>query len=546
MPLIRQKRALKAHIKAYLSPFCAEYGWLEVEDIKNLTQRLAGEEEEESSSLALPPLPLEEKEVDVRVHRGVIKWLKEQHASDDVLQKVVALSPEPKEDPAGAPCSSFPASKGVAPSTVTGTAADSIAGSSTTPTSAGLTFSALRQRLKETREKLEKNQPKKEENHNPRSTEEAETAVKEKGVQQASGSTSSGPGHPHDGQAENAEVPSTAQTSNKNEKGSNEIFSVTGSGMNNPRMVLKGTSEKSSDHLSTPPLDPLSVEEKAEEKEKKSSITALISGSAASEKDRRNDAESLTSDEKERHRRSVSFMVTELAPLSAHEEDSMSKKKKKLEDVKEDGVEHTARGDGEERKKKSKESSPQLSSSHSPVQQSSPSRRLESQSGFKVVPLNDDELFDDIPVPPSSSLSGHHLHPHHSHHYYDYPPPPPPPPVPPYYPAPQSSPQHHLMMSSQHPFSSTRPTLLNSPPPSAGVSYFSPSNYSADSASDYTAGGYPSHPPYHSAPYDEEGGTIVASDKRRGGFAGGNLTSYPPSYYPENSHSGGGATAAFW
>lgn len=493
MPLIRNKRALKAHIKAYLSPLRTECGLLEVEDIKALTQRF-GEEEEasedgEKSLFTLPPLPLEESAVDQWLHKGVLAWLKEQQASEDVIRQVMALAPVSPSSSvtttmsAASPPSSSSVAGGDAMGVEKGHAAELPQTLPPTPSS-GFTFSALRQRLKETREKLEMH-PTPNGEGQPKTVNPARAAIHD------SNESSSSTGGAQQETVEQDTTQSKVLVSAKSCDGSQERLGQTKHQGEAVETYATGDGVETGSSTRSP-----------------QSTTHV------------QDALSPSSFEFGRDG-TTALQSRETAPVQDREREN-TRKKVRYEETRET---HTWNGEKErvEKKKKPKESSSVASLTFSSPARSSSSHWAESQGGFTVMPLNDDELFDTIPPPPPV------MHPLHV-----YPPPP----------FPTHVPSQHRLMPSLSPFPPP-PPFYASPPSSGGnASALSPA---MDAPYDPTAEvyrPYPSPPLFHPYPsYTEEGMGGTTSTEWRGGGAGHNSLSSPPFYsHPSNRSAGGGAS----
>eukprot|EP00796_Vickermania_ingenoplastis_P006640 gene6640-4759_t len=137
MAVLRNKRELKAHIKALLAPLATSDQFLELDEVKALTQSIADGIQ----------LPCDAEEVIGTTYDEVLCFLKEHSASADVLDSVAAKKRQAAPPPAPAPASD-PAAE--APDG-TAACASARAPSSTT----GLNFSALQQRLQKKREELQ-------------------------------------------------------------------------------------------------------------------------------------------------------------------------------------------------------------------------------------------------------------------------------------------------------------------------------------------------------------------------------------------------------
>lgn len=540
MPLIRNKKALKAHIKAYLTPFCAQYGLLEVEDIKTLSQRFSEEEQLEGverSSFSLPPLPLDEEVVAVLLHKGVVEWLKEQHASADVLQQVMALMPARKE----------PAASTASLSSVNGrvskqqTQSEDIIGPSPTSTSS-FSFSALRQRLRETRDQMEKIQAQGViSNVAGGSNDEKEKGEK---TDISNRSCSSG----LEGKKGRMEFQSTEDKTKKvereetieserdlKEEGSDILIRKKTRGWENMSEAPLGSTtvthmEGEIEKYSTKKFSPDFVFDNLERKPSRTHSSMENFASEVLENDK--GAQEQAAGEV---RLSPSFPTADFTPLDASKDEPMKKKNRNENRKENDGVSEIKDVEGGERKKRVKELlslSPVLSNSPAQPQQSS-TRRIESQSVFHLTPLNDDELFDSIPLPPPppAAANSYYHHPHgyppHSHQFHA--------PVPSTY-------------SHWNPTHVAPPPFNSVPPHASSFSYSSAPNPRADPLFESPPEPYRhQHGNLHQySPYNAGGETNAGRSDERGGTTGYPPTSSDTYSYPHVNGQGAGGVDSFW
>lgn len=539
MPLIRNKRALKAHIKAYLTSFRAQHGLLEVEDIKALSARFAEEEQlegAERSSFSLPPLPLEEEVVAVLLHKGVVEWLKEQHASADVLQQVMTLMPAQKE-PEASTASLSSIRGGVSKLQ---TQAESHIGPS--PTSSSLSFSALRKRLRETRDQMEKMQAE----GFVSDIVASNNAEKEKGVKPNNKNHICNTGI--EGKRERMEFQTTEGKTERNE--GEETMESESELKEEGREILNKKKTREGGNLSDAPLGSTTAAHVACESEKhfaRNSSSAFFCDELESNPSLHHSSlENFTSEVLEKNKRtqeqeagkislSPSFLTADFFPLDVSKDEPIKKKIRNEAREENDGVSEKKDSEGGEKKKRVKELLPLssiLSNSHLQPQQSS-ARRMESQSVFHVTPLNDDELFESIPLPPAPPpvpAHSYYYHPHgyppHSHQFH----------------APAPSTYSHWTPTHLAP-----PLNLAQPYPSS-FSYSSSPNPRMDPPFDSPPESHRHHhdPHHHYSPYNLGGDTSAGRNEERGGTTGYPSSSLYTHSYQHANEQGAGRVASSW